>query len=329
VHLDLTSAREAKGECAAELALALVAAEEAGETSPAVAVGIGVSPDGGFVVAIRSESPAGPIGQVVSELVDGRSYEVDARVIGPVRKLETPPFRGRLRPLVPGASVSLEAGGTGTIATVVRRPGSDTLELLSNNHVLADENRAPDGAPVLQPGLVDGGMETVDRVAALTSFAPIDVEGVNEADCAVAAIDEGIEWSFATFEIYGGLTHVFELADDFPAVAKFGRTTGHTVGTVTAFELDNVRVQYDVGVVRFDGQIEVAGTEDASFSAPGDSGSLVVTAATDESGAAAVGLLFAGSQTGGPSGLGLTYVNPIVAVLAALEVELELEPEAG
>jgi hypothetical protein len=122
---------------------------------------------------------------------------------------------------------------------------------------------------------------------------------------------------------------VFELADDFPAVAKFGRTTGHTVGTVTAFELDNVRVQYDVGVVRFDGQIEVAGTEDASFSAPGDSGSLVVTATTDESGAAAVGLLFAGSQTGGPSGLGLTYVNPIVAVLAALEVELELEPEAG
>jgi len=327
--VDLTSAREAKGECAAELALALVAAEEAGEPSPAVAVGIGVSPDGGFVVAIRSESPAGRIGQVVAELVDGRSYEVDARVIGPVRKLETPPFRGRLRPLVPGASVSLEAGGTGTIATVVRRPGSETLELLSNNHVLADENRAPDGAPVLQPGLVDGGMETVDRVAALTSFVPIDVEGVNEVDCAVAAIDDGIEWSFATFEMYGGLTRVFELAEDFPAVAKFGRTTGHTVGTVSAFELDNVRVQYDAGVVRFDGQIEVAGTEDASFSAPGDSGSLVVTAPTDESGAAAVGLLFAGSQTGGPSGHGLTYVNPIVAVLAALDVELELEPEAG
>jgi hypothetical protein len=162
-------------------------------------------------------------------------------------------------------------------------------------------------------------------VGALTSFVPIDVEGVNVVDCAVAAIDDEIDWSFATFELYGGLTRVFELADDFPAVAKFGRTTGHTVGTVTAFELDNVRVQYDTGVVRFDGQIEAAGTEEASFSAPGDSGSLVVTAPTDESGAAAVGLLFAGSQSGGPSGHGLTYVNPIVAVLAALDVELVVE----
>jgi hypothetical protein len=323
--VDLTSARQAKRECAAELALALVAAEDAGETSPAVAVGVGVSPDGGFLVAIRSESPAGRIAQVVSELVDARAYQVDARVIGPVRKLETPPFRGRRRPLVPGASVSLETGGTGTIATVVRGPGAETLELLSNNHVLADENRAPAGAAVLQPGLVDGGTAIVDRVGALTSFVPIDVEGVNVVDCAVAAIDDEIDWSFATFELYGGLTRVFELADDFPAVAKFGRTTGHTVGTVTAFELDNVRVQYDTGVVRFDGQIEVAGTEEASFSAPGDSGSLVVTAPTDESGAAAVGLLFAGSQSGGPSGHGLTYVNPIVAVLAALDVELVVE----
>jgi hypothetical protein len=319
------SARQAKRECAAELALALVAAEDAGETSPAVAVGVGVSPDGGFLVAIRSESPAGRIAQVVSELVDARAYQVDARVIGPVRKLETPPFRGRRRPLVPGASVSLETGGTGTIATVVRGPGAETLELLSNNHVLADENRASAGAAVLQPGLVDGGTAIVDRVGALTSFVPIDVEGVNVVDCAVAAIDDEIDWSFATFELYGGLTRVFELADDFPAVAKFGRTTGHTVGTVTAFELDNVRVQYDTGVVRFDGQIEVAGTEEASFSAPGDSGSLVVTAPTDESGAAAVGLLFAGSQSGGPSGHGLTYVNPIVAVLAALDVELVVE----
>jgi hypothetical protein len=326
VHVDLTSAREAKGECVAELALALVAAEEADETSPAVAVGIGVGPAGDFVVAVRSESPAGRVGQVVSELVAGRAYEIDARVIGPVTKLETPPFRGRLRPLVPGASVSLEAGGTGTLATVVRRSGSESLEMLSNNHVLADENRAPAGAVVLQPGLVDGGSEGVDRVGTLTSFVPIDVAGVNLVDCAVAAIDDEVEWSFATFDVYGGLTGLFELADEFPPVAKFGRTTGHTEGTVTAFELDNVRVRYDTGVVRFDGQIEVAGTEEASFSAPGDSGSLVVTS-VDESGAAAVGLLFAGSQTGGPSGLGLTYVNPIATVLSALDVELVLEEE--
>jgi hypothetical protein len=324
MDVDLTSAREAKGECVAELALAIVAAEEAGETSPAVSVGIGVRSDG-FVVAVRSESPAGTVGQVVSELVARRAYEIDARVIGPVRKFETPPFRQRLRPLVPGASVSLDAGGTGTIATMVRGADSESVEVLSNNHVLADENRADIGAVVLQPGVVDGGSVTDDVVGALTAFVPIDVDEINLVDCAVAAIDETVAWSLATFDLYGGLTGVFELGDQFPAVAKFGRTTGHTEGTVTAFELDNVRVQYDTGVVRFDGQIEIAGTEDASFSAPGDSGSLVVTAPADTSGAAAVGLLFAGSQTGGPSGLGLTFVNPIAAVLAALDVELVLE----
>jgi hypothetical protein len=36
----------------------------------------------------------------------------------------------------------------------------------------------------------------------------------------------------------------------------------------------------------------------------------------------AVGLLFAGSETGGPSGHGLTYANPIDQVLSDIRVEL-------
>ena len=71
-----------------------------------------------------------------------------------------------------------------------------------------------------------------------------------------------------------------------------------------------------------------AGTEDGPFSSPGDSGSLVITEVADASGAAVVGLLFAGSETGGPSGHGLTYVNPIAAVLAALGAELILADES-
>jgi hypothetical protein len=324
--MQLTSAREAKLEWATELARAAAAAQAEGEPVPAVAVGIGLGADG-FVVAIRSESASGRVGQTVADLVERRGEDVDARVIGPVRAFETLPFRQRLRPLVPGASVSLAEGGTGTIAGFVRTGGSDAVQMLSNNHVLADENRATPGADVIQPGVVDGGTVANDTVGALTTFVPIDLGGTNLVDCAIATIDELVGWSLATFDVYGGLTGVLEIGEEFPAVAKFGRTSGHTIGAVTAIELDNVLVGYDSGVVRFDDQIEVAGTEDGPFSSPGDSGSLVVTDVADASGAAAVGLLFAGSETGGPSGHGLTYVNPIAAVLAALDVELVLTVE--
>jgi hypothetical protein len=325
--MHLTSARAAKLEWATELARVSAAAEAAGEPVPAVALGIGLGSDG-FVVAVRSESASGRVGQAVADLVERRGEEVDARVIGPVRAFETFPFQQRLRPLVPGASVSLAEGGTGTIGSFVRPVGSDTIHMLSNNHVLADENRAEPNAVVIQPGVVDGGTVADDTVGALALFVPIDLAGTNLVDCAVATVDEAVGWSLATFDGYGGLTGVLEIGEEFPTVAKFGRTSGHTIGAVTAIELDNVLVGYDSGAVRFDDQIEVAGTEDGPFSSPGDSGSLVVTDVTDAPGAAAVGLLFAGSETGGPSGHGLTYVNPIAAVLAALEVELVLTEES-
>ena len=42
-------------------------------------------------------------------------------------------------------------------------------------------------------------------------------------------------------------------------MSKVGRTTGKTLGRVTAFELDNVVVGYDIGNLRFDNQIEIEG----------------------------------------------------------------------
>jgi hypothetical protein len=104
-------------------------------------------------------------------------------------------------------------------------------------------------------------------------------------------------------------------------VAKRGRTTAITRGRVTAFELDGVRVGYTRGTLTFDDQIEIESTGSGPFSAGGDSGSLILTA---EPSPRAVGLLFAGSETGGPSGTGLTYANPIVAVLRELGVALAL-----
>jgi hypothetical protein len=101
-------------------------------------------------------------------------------------------------------------------------------------------------------------------------------------------------------------------------VAKLGRTTGLTRGRVTAFEVDNVIVQFGIGLLRFDGQFEVEGVENDAFSRGRDSGSLIVEAGTR----LAVGLLFAGTDIGGTSNQGLTYANPIGLVLQALRATL-------
>ena len=96
-----------------------------------------------------------------------------------------------------------------------------------------------------------------------------------------------------------------------------GRTTGHTHGRVTAVEVDGVGVQYDEGVVHtFDDQLEIEGLT-GSFSEGGDSGS-VIWRSRDRS---PLGLLFAGSTTGGTNGGGVTFANPLATVLWALALE--------
>jgi len=91
-------------------------------------------------------------------------------------------------------------------------------------------------------------------------------------------------------------------------VIKYGRTTGQTTGKVDAINAA-VIVTYDSGTALFTGQIIFKGTGGGSFSAGGDSGSLIVTA----SGHNPVSLLFAGNNS-------ITVGNPINEVLAAFGV---------
>ena len=58
----------------------------------------------------------------------------------------------------------------------------------------------------------------------------------------------------------------------------------------------------------------------AAFSDSGDSGSLIV----DED-LKAIGLLFAGGDSGGANHKGLTYANPITSVLNTLKIDLLLD----
>ncbi len=86
---------------------------------------------------------------------------------------------------------------------------------------------------------------------------------------------------------------------------------------MTAFEIDNLVIEYGMGDIVFDDSIEIESTEAKPFCLGGDSGSLIVD--SDNMG---VGLLYGGGDVGGLNGMGLTWANPIQRVLDALKVDL-------
>lgn len=244
--------------------------------------------------------------------------EVDIRYIGRVTKRAGTDFQVKSRPLRIGFSIGHFKITAGTLGAFVRARSDSATLILSNNHVLANENHAKKGDAILQPGRLDSGVASVDAVGVLASFVRLKRTGKNLLDCASATLASGIEFDHAGLASLGNLTGVRDgLLRERDILRKVGRTTGVTRGRVTAIEMDNVLIDYDLGTLRFDQQIEIEGADDDAFSAGGDSGSLIV----DEAGQA-VALLFAGGDQGGTNGKGLTYANPLRPVLEALKVDL-------
>jgi hypothetical protein len=230
----------------------------------------------------------------------------------PKRKpIGMPNPRTKIRPAQPGCSIGFQDPNNqivmaGTFGAVVKdRSGS---YILSNNHVLADENRLQNGAAIFQPGLLDNGNLATDQIAALTKFITLDIQQPNTVDCAIA---KATNQSLISSDILyiGAPQGAADAAIDM-SVHKFGRTTGYTVGLVTSVDTD-VTVQYDIGILTFTGQIIVVATGTKSFSDAGDSGSLILQRGTNK----AIALLFAGSKSH-------TIANHIGDVLKALNVTL-------
>lgn len=246
--------------------------------------------------------------------VDG--LPVDVEEVGVLRALKTavaapkqaamPNPRIRMRPARPGCSVgftSPQISMAGTFGAVVT-DGEQTY-ILSNNHVLAHENQLAPGAPIVQPGPLDGGAGK-DRVASLTRFVPMLPTG-NRVDAAIAAISGPGVVSREVLHI-GAPAGVARASMDM-AVHKFGRTTSYTAGRVSSVTAD-VKVAYGMGTLVFEDQIMIQGNV-GSFSAAGDSGSLILERGTN----LGVGLLFAGSASH-------TIANHLDEVLQALGIQL-------
>jgi len=204
---------------------------------------------------------------------------------------------------LPGASVDPPGPGLGTPAK---------FYILSNNHVLADSNRAQLGSAILQPGVFDGGTDPADRIATLDRFIPIQfapqtpVERHNNVvDCALGTV----EFQDATREQYfSGAPRAWRRKANVAVgdlVKKTGRTTNISFGRIMAVDA-TIDVNYGTaGTARFKDQVLTT-----SISAGGDSGSLVTSLDN-----VALGLLFAGSSV-------VTVANHIENVRALLRVEI-------
>jgi hypothetical protein len=228
----------------------------------------------------------------------------------------------RQRPAAGGISIGHRDITAGTLGGLVRDAVGGEILILSNNHVLADVNQAQLGDPILQPGPLDGGTDPRDRIAQLSGFVEIDFDpgAENRVDAAVAEPVRPEDVLFATESVGPDTpaeTRALDENDFGLFLHKTGRTTEHTQGYVEAL-FATVEVGYGGSrAARFVDQIVVSqSSAEEDFSQGGDSGSLVY-----DSDNRCVGLLFAGSQ-GSPQEPARTIINPIDAVLRALDLQL-------
>ncbi len=334
--MDTQAARAAKKEVSAyvrDLVDRRISAQGDGYRVPQISLGLAPQPGGGFQVAVRYRLGIPAARMVARRVIERAGPAVDVRRTGRIRAADAtghggtgtgprPPVitalaageTGRARPLRPGVSIAHVDVSAGTLGAFVEVDG--VLHALSNYHVLVGEPSAAVGDGILQPGPADGGTDPADRVGTLAAFVALSPGETALVDAAVALLDDAeVD---ATYPVGRVTTTVEALGAE--QVEKVGRTTGITQGRITAIELDDVVVGYgeQLGELRFDNQIEVEGTGTGPFSRGGDSGSLVYRLPGGE----AVGLLFAGSETGGENGSGLTYLNPIGTVLESLGATL-------
>jgi hypothetical protein len=215
---------------------------------------------------------------------------------------------------------------SGTLGSLMTRSGTNYV--LSNNHVLARSGHAVVGEHIGQPGLVDNACSPGMTVANFSQAVKLNPGGTSLADAAMAQVVSGqVDTTGAILGLGAVSCGVAQPAPPantvgVPAigmkVAKSGRTSGLTCGTI-AFINVAVAVQYENScgsnstfIVNYDNQVEI---DSPTFSAPGDSGSLIVNSATAEP----VALLYAGDPSS-------TIANPIQDVLSGLADSKGVQP---
>ncbi|MCI0635996.1 MAG: hypothetical protein L0206_19085, partial [Actinobacteria bacterium] len=277
-----------------------------------VGVGIGVNKAGKAVIHVYK----------VSDDDEGIPSDVDGVAVAQVRSGRFDPRAAPTdrwpRPVPIGVSSGLADFATGTLGA--RVTDGTNVYALSNNHVFAGVNTASIGDPITQPGPDDGGSDPGDRIATLADYQAIDFNGGdNTMDAAIALTSAGDVGTATPPDGYGAPSTTPTAASIGMGVQKYGRTTGLQLGTVEDISLMVDVCYFPFGEfcfpgyeARFVNQISVS---PGTFSAPGDSGSLMVT----QGGNQPVALLFAGDGN-------LTIGNPIIPVLQRFNATIEGGP---
>ncbi|HEV2705090.1 MAG TPA: hypothetical protein VGV59_04150 [Pyrinomonadaceae bacterium] len=203
---------------------------------------------------------------------------------------------------------------SGTLGSLVQ-DSAGTRYILSNNHVMARSDAAAIGEDISQPGMIDVNCQIAEIVADLSAYPSVRTSGV---DAAIAQLRPNAMDASGTILDIGTISSIVLPPVIGLPVQKSGRTTGHTTGSVSSINT-SVSIQYQQGcgggkkfTGSFTNQVVI---NSSTFSAGGDSGSLIVS-----SGACPqpVALLFAGSST-------TTIGNPIGTVLSRVSTALGRE----
>ncbi|GJM73461.1 hypothetical protein HMSSN036_56770 [Paenibacillus macerans] len=125
-------------------------------------------------------------------------------------------FTGRIRPVVAGYSVGTSAAsGTAGLIVSDKRSGGGRY-ILSNNHVLANNN-TPRYSATLQPGGADGGRASKDRIGSLDRFVKLRKKSANYLDAATSKPlrRDLLKPAYAVFGAVPGYVVTYKIGDRF------------------------------------------------------------------------------------------------------------------
>lgn len=233
-----------------------------------------------------------------------------------------------------GSSISPgNDASAGTLGALVRL-ADGLLYGLTNNHVSALCSHILPGTPILAPGVVDVGPNSIPPFTLgfhskalemhVGSLGNIDIAA--NTDAALFAIPNPAQISSMQGQAFDTPLAIADPTEGMK-VEKVGRTTRHTKGLIVSRGLRPTAVSYSApsfgfsGTIWFGSVFTVHGLA-SEFSLSGDSGSLVVQ--VDDAGRpiAAVGLIFAGGNDSSAPGGAKSLILPIRPILQALGATL-------
>jgi len=216
-------------------------------------------------------------------------YKTEVIEIGEVILLQD--RTDKWRPAPGGVSIGHPQVTAGTFGAPVLDNVSGKRVILSNNHILANQDaiqypRANKGDEIWQPGRADGG-SSADTIAHLERWIKWDTTNPMTTDCAIATPINDVDITNEVLEV-GDIKDIGNVTEGM-AVKKSGRTTGLTTGTIV-----DTNMTVTIGAYTWDDQIRVTGAD--PIIKGGDSGSGVFDEDNN-----LVGLAFAGPNVDSPT----------------------------